>query len=134
MVSLLKHGKFYGVKLMKNEILDISQYKQKFGYPLTIENDTRFSNRNFIIQDNHESHCVYLNFLDEDIDYVATYENLNEDMKHIQKTLKINENFNTHVEKSNNRNKNYRSYYNDKVKEEVRNLYYKDIDCFGYKF
>ena len=65
--------------------------------------------------------------------YLGKIENISEDLKKICEKLKVmfNENF-IHINKSNH--KDYRSYYNEKSKKIIEEIYNDDLINFDYKF
>lgn len=131
-VSMTKFGEFLGVHL-KNRIINVDKYKNKYGYPLTIENDPRFSKRKNLVNENHSEHQVYQNILDDELDFVATYENLYEDMKYVKDKIGIKTPFNYKRAQTKNK-KDYRTYYNEEKIEEIRDLYYWDVVNYNYEF
>jgi hypothetical protein len=69
------------------------------------------------------------------LDYIGKYETLREDLEHILQKLNLPF-LNLTKEKSNFRGKNkeYREFYNDKLKKIVEKNYKEEIDLFSYKF
>ena len=65
------------------------------------------------------------------MDYVARFEQFNNDFQSIQTKLKTNFQL-EHVNKS--KRHGYRDYYTDESREIVARVYCQDIDKFGYKF
>lgn len=131
MVSLtLKHPKHHNLKLSNNKI-DVSGYKNKYGYPLTLEYDWRFYKKENILKQNHIQNCVYKNILDEELDYIGYFENYKETINFLKNKLNINKEFNIHKQKTNNR-KRYNYYYTPKIIEEIRDLYKEDLKEFNY--
>lgn len=118
---------------IKNGLVDINEYKRKYGYPLTLEFDHRFYNREKLLNNKHKENQVYGNILDEELDFIGKFENLKNDLEFIRYKLKINSKFNIHTAK-NKKRKHYKNYYNEKNKKEVKNLYFNDIMRFGYNF
>ena len=76
----------------------------------------------------------YLFFCDEkrkvNVDFIGKLENIKEDFKKISKKLNIKEDLGT-LNKSENKN-DYESYYNEKMKKIVRDIYNKDFEVFKY--
>jgi len=134
MVSCL--GAYEGYfKIAHDSFFDIGGYKQEFGYPVTIENDYRFSKRSDVLREKHQEYCVYLNILDEEMDFIGKFESLGKDIQYIKKKLKIEMDFPLKVKAgASKRSKNYQEYYNEQSKKDVEDLFRKDIKKFGYQF
>jgi hypothetical protein len=134
-VSMCKYGnkhprewnRIYGCEIT-NGLLNMDNYEKI--YPDGIEIDPRFEFKNEIPQ-NIIPNSVYLNILNEKLDFVGRFENLKHDIEYIsdklsrQITLPL-------VEKS--IRKHYSVYYNEEVKNKVANTYLNDISRFGYEF
>ena len=71
-VSCLIFPEFYGISY-HNGMLNFDGYKSKYGYPVIIENDFRFSNGKFLKSKKHMKNSVYLNILDEELDFVVSF-------------------------------------------------------------
>lgn len=91
-VSCLVFSRHFGIKY-KSGVLNLDEYKVKYGYPLTIENDYRFSERNELITKKHQKNRVYLNLLDEELDFIGKFESLQKDTDFIKNKLHINKEF-----------------------------------------
>ena len=81
---------FGNTKLKRDGIISVDSidtYKKKFGNPVLIEYDYRFYKREEVETQKHKSNCVYGNILDEPIDYVGKFENLEADFNKVCKTL-----------------------------------------------
>ena len=133
MVSMAKYGEFYGVH-MCNNIVNIDQYLNKYNDQLTLEHDQRFYRRACLLSDKHKAGCVYGNILDEELDFVGTYENLQHDITLVRDALGIKSAFDFHVEKSHNRRDDYTQHYNSHAKQQVESLYQQDIIKYNYNF
>lgn len=132
MVSMHKWGPFYGVK-MKDEKLDISGYIKKLDSGVEIDKRTSYSSSKMkkIISD-----AIYLNILNEELDFIGKFENLNEDFIKLSDLMKLKINKLPTVknyDKSKNE-KHYTEYYDDETRELVAEIYAKDIEYFGYEF
>ena len=115
--------------------LDLEGYKKEFGYPLTIENDYRFTKRKDLQLAKHQDHCVYLNILDEELDFIGRFENLRKDIAFIKDRLKIEKDFSFKVKDVAPRRKGkYQDYYDGKSRKTVEDLFKNDIKAFGYEF
>ena len=132
-VSMLKHP-FYRVRLDARKTIDVSRYKRKYGYPIILELDSRSGGkRRGLLSDKHKANSVYLNMLDEEIDFVAKFENLGEDLCYVKSQLGLAIDFNIHKERS-IRDSTYQKYYDDSACADVADLYGNDITHFGYEF
>ena len=113
-------------------------YKHRFGYPLTIERDRRFYRKANLTSDRHTEKAVYLNLLDEDLNFIGRFENLEEDFAYVAKTIGLDslELPEVITERKNHKagGFHYSEYYTQETKENVADLYKKDIEHFGYQF
>tara|TARA_Y100001938_G_scaffold148185_1_gene231191 strand:+ start:2495 stop:3079 length:585 start_codon:yes stop_codon:yes gene_type:complete len=124
--SLARFMNMYGVIIDKNKKVDITKYKKKYGYPLTVEHDWRFSKRKAL--DRHQEKCVYLNMLDEKLDFIGKYEYLEMDLGIVFRDLCIDKEVKVKPQKP------YQHAFTEETKKEVYDLYEKDIKYFMYKF
>lgn len=122
-------AKFYCVKINNNKI-NIDGYRHKFGYPICIENDYRFSNREDVFNpDKHVQNAVYLNYLDEQLDFIGKYENFSTDLRYVLNKIKCSVKPAIKIA-----TKSYDEYYTYEAIEKVFDLYRNDILHFGYNF
>jgi len=122
-------------KISYSDYLNFDEYKKEFGYPLTVENDYRFSKRADLQQAHHQEHCVYSNILDEELDFIGKFETLQKDTKFLKDKLKIENDFPFEKkEGASKRKKDFREYYNEKARKDIEDLFGKDIKKFKYKF
>jgi hypothetical protein len=133
MVSMSKYGSHYGVYISKDKKIDISRYIKEYGDPITIEHDYRFSKRKDIATDSHRPHTIYGNILDEELDFVGRFENLNDDVLFLNSQLNIDAEFKFKEEELEDR-LSYKNYYNNNSRQLVEDLYKKDIEEFNYQF
>jgi hypothetical protein len=110
--------------------IEFSGYKEIFGSPVTVEYDHRFYEQSNLLSGAHQPDRVYLNILDEPIDFVGRFETLKEDTRFIREKIGIKKQFNVHVQKS--KRKKCEHYYDKHTYEELRQLYAGDIEAFGY--
>ena len=131
MVSLLRHGGFYGLHLMpEREQLDVSGYIKDY-HPVEIDERSASAEYSGSYLDN----AVYLNILNESLDFIGRFENLEQDFNFICDKIGAGDVSLPHVERSKHTNhKHYIEYYDNKTRELVRELYRKDIERFGYEF
>jgi hypothetical protein len=84
----------------------------------------------------HINNAVYLNILDEELDFIGKFENLQDDFQKVCNNigLKTDLKMDNGVIKVDTRFDHYSNYYNDKSIEQVRNLHKKDIERFNYAY
>lgn len=68
------------------------------------------------------------------VNYLGHYESLNEDFSHICKTVGIPEIELPHKRKAGDRKKDFRTYYDDDVAEQVAEHFKRDIAMLDYQF
>ena len=66
------------------------------------------------------------------VDFVGRFENISGDSKKVFERLGFKNASLPH--KNSSKHKNYRTYYTDETREEVRRRYAKDIEFFGYEY
>lgn len=71
---------------------------------------------------------------DYKIDFIGHFENLNNDISLINKTLGIEKKFKIHSNKSEKGAKHYSLFYNKKNSDLIKEIYKNDIETFGYTF
>jgi Sulfotransferase family len=139
-VSTLKHGSYYGVDVVEGAI-SLERYKKKFGFPLTIENDTRFSKWDDVYKMAHDNsniltpRCVYGNILSEKIDKVYQFEDLENAVRDIAQKLGI-----PHPDFPRKETRDHINYSIEKAQEQpktisiknINEVYWADFDRFGY--
>lgn len=81
--------------------------------------------RHFICTDDNKK-------LLEEIDYCIKFESLKDDLQNVLDHLGIKREKVLHKNKS--KHKNYREYYNEKLKQLVAEKFHEEINFFGYKF
>ena len=134
--SMMRYSNyFFGEEAIKKIRLEhINFYKQKFGFPNTIEFDYRFDKLTNYKHEKYSKNQIYSNILDERIDYIGKYENLDYDLNYIFKRL----NFKLWKLKSlfirnNEKRTDKISTLNDQIKKEIFELYKNDFQKFGYE-
>jgi len=81
---------------------------------------------------NHfRSQCALIDL--NEIDYLGRYESFEDNLRYVLSRIGIKPDRLLWKNKS-NRKKDYRSYYNNALKDKVYQIYQKDIDIFGYQF
>lgn len=132
-ISCMRWPGHFGVRWIEEQgRLDLSRYTELFGSPITVEHDHRFSQRSDLLNDHHLPGQVYLNMLDEEIDFIAKFETLADDCKFIRRQLGLRKRMKIHVNQS-DRN-SYQHYYDEEARRLVGELYAGDIERFGYQF
>jgi len=127
MVSMSKYSGFYGCNIIDGK-LSIEQYIKKFA---GAEVDPRSKSYG----DDSETipNAVYLNILNEDVDFVGRFENLQEDYNTICSIIGCTNKL-LHKEKGARKKKNYADFYTEATQKIVGEKYTKDIEYFNYKF
>ena len=70
--------------------------------------------------------------LDEELDFIGKFENLDEDVKLIKEKLNIKQELpDSQTSKT---RKEFHTYFNERDKSLVYNMYKKDIEYFNYSF
>jgi len=129
-VSMNKFPNFYGVK-MHNGKIDISGYHKKFN---EFELDPR-TNCDSIEVGSPIPNSVYLNILNEKLDFIGKFENKEQDYAYVCDQIGLqNTKFPLWDVNRSSRSKHYTEYYDNETRELVAEKYAKDIEYFGYKF
>ena len=129
--SLLHHGEFYGVSLVgPAQELDLSQYTKNFGPDVVIEYDYRFWTEPERKIGTHHVGQIYGNILDEELDYIAKFESINEEAAFIGSILGYGVPFHSHLENSGNNVSDSHLSFSDVAI--INRLYYRDFKTFGY--
>tara|TARA_R110000824_G_scaffold5436_1_gene25093 strand:- start:800 stop:1498 length:699 start_codon:yes stop_codon:yes gene_type:complete len=81
MTSMLEHYP-YLVDFNKGK-LNLDNYKTHYGDTLTLEFDRHFWKREDLLSQKHQEGKLYSNILDEELDFIASYENLAGDMSYV---------------------------------------------------
>ncbi|MDC0302892.1 sulfotransferase family protein, partial [bacterium] len=71
-------------------------------------------------------------YLDEEVNFIGRFENLDEDYNFILKKLGLPPKELVHLNKS--RHKHYKDYYNENTKEIVKRKFSKDIETWGFEY
>ena len=96
---------------------------------MCLEHDYRFAERKSVILTKHVTNSVYLNMLDEELDFIGKYENLQKDLEIVLNNIKLYKKFDVKPALY-----SYDSFYTEKIKEEVSDLYSVDIQKYQYSF
>jgi len=127
MVSMSRYSRFYGCYI-KGDKLNIEKYIKKF---TGAEIDPRSLSRK--CKTKEIANAIYLNILNEELDFIGRFENLQEDYRKVFSIINC-KNILKHKESNNKKLKHYTEYYDDETRELVAEKYAKDIEHFGYKF
>ncbi len=135
MVSMIKFGGFFygrNTSILNTEAIE--WYKDKFGFPVTVEYDYRFYKNSEIRLDRHVANSVYSNILDEELDFIGKYENLDSDFEFVCKQIGYEYDGLPDAGASASADRKPLSfYYKDKnLVQQVASLYMKDFDIYGY--
>ena len=131
MVSMLRWGAFLGVT-EENGHLNISKYKKTYGFPLTVEFDTRFHKKSAIPKGGEG--CAYSNILDEELDFIGKYENLEEDSNVVFRTIGLNQQMAFNKPQKSYDSLSYHPYYTEKTRRDIEVMYKNDLVKYGYEF
>jgi hypothetical protein len=134
-VSCLNFSDYFGLSLDKNYCIDFSKYKEKFGFPKTIEYDHRFYLKKNITENTKLiSNCIYSNILDLSIDRIFKFEELESSVKELRKILSIsNQKFPT-VQKGSDKLKTLKNQIlKQKINiKNINELYLEDFKTYKY--
>jgi hypothetical protein len=130
MISLARFPRWSGVSVSEDSI-DLSAYLEKFS---DRELDWRSHSANEKLKPPIPE-AVYLNILNEELDFIGRFEDLHEDFGFVCDKVGLQHKQLPHVEKfRQSKRKPYCEYYNDETRQLVADKYAKDIAEFGYKF
>jgi hypothetical protein len=105
-------------------------------YVLKLKSSTIEKNKAFKYHGHYFGNSDYI--LDENdniiVNFIAKYENRDEDIKYIGEKIGFPELGKLTLQKASPNKMHYSEYYDGETKEIIRSIYSKDIDLFGYKF
>lgn len=134
MVSMAKCcSDFYKAKIVNGK-LDPDGYIQQ--YP-DREIDVRSISAHKSLQPSKPAimNAVYLNTLDEELDFIGRFENLQDDWKHVCDVIGIEDKLaGSNASRKSVTSTDYTKYYDDEARDKVALRYAKDIEHFGYEF
>ena len=87
MISCLVFAKYFGLAYSRDSGFSFDGYHENFGSDIVIENDHRFSQRSALLTEKHQPQSVFGNLLDEPLDFVGRYENLESDLTFVQRAI-----------------------------------------------
>lgn len=128
--SMAKYGKFFFGEQINKEIEDrhIDHYRKTFGEPILIEHDHRFYSRLDLEKSSHQQNCVYQNIIDEDIDYIGFFENLETNFKEICNALGLK---NVQLPEASKSNK--KMLLSESARLVIDRIYEKDFSKYKYE-
>lgn len=129
MVSLSKWPDFYGCKVKDGKI-NVDEYIKKY-YPQEIDPRSRSAKNK---DPEPIENSIYLNILNEEIDYIGRFENLKNDITYVCEKIQLKNKPLPHSQKSKLKTSNYQKFYDEESASKVKNIYEKDIERFGYSF
>lgn len=135
-VSLLNFSKMYygNPDSLSLTHFHLDWYKEQYGAPLTLEYDYRFWNRDEVLNSNHQPNQVYGNILDEELDFIGRFENLQDDVNYILDRIGFGRQELSHEAASKIKKSSKDEFYKDDVvKNLVKELYYNDFKRYGYQ-
>jgi hypothetical protein len=130
MISCLKYRDYYGISIDEHLRLSLQDYYAHFGRDVVIEHDYRFSRRESLISAKHRTGSVYGNILDEKLDFIATYENLENDLKYIGEAIGLKNSRPVRLEQSGERM--HPDCLHPASRREIARLFRDDYERFDY--
>lgn len=130
MVSCLKYAGHFASDLSERfSFLDfLKGYIKRFGYPVTTEFDYRFHDS--VTSKNSYRNAVYLNILDEELDFVGRFESLEEDFAYIRQAIQADDLELLHHEASVHK---VRPRLDSESFELLESIFRRDLEHFGYR-
>jgi hypothetical protein len=138
MVSTCKYGddhpkekyRTYGCSL-KNNKFSLGSYLERF--PTNREIDPRSKSANEIFGE-PINNSVYMNILNEKLDFIGKLENINHDMEYVSHKIGKKLQLKNREKSKRKSKKDYKYYYTEETIQQIQNLYDFDIKKFGYEF
>lgn len=130
--SCLKYEKFFGMRQMTNGGLRFHNYHRKFGEKVVLEGDHRFYEIPELVRERHKEGQVYLNLLDEELDFVAKFECFNEDMDFVRDRLSLPTSFQSVKHRLQASKAGDFAGFDQVTLEKIRQLYRNDFVEYGY--
>lgn len=133
-ISMMSHPKMFFTKIDQGKINLDGWVKDNIlnDTNVLLENDWRFSDRSSLFnKEKHLENQVYLNLLDEELDFIANFDTLHEDIKYILEKNNLKSNLGNFFKKP---TLTYEHYYTEKTKQQVYDLYENDIKFFNFRF
>ena len=134
-ISMLEFSEYLGLDKSDHGKVNLNNWVNRHSLQDTniiIENDFRFSDRSQLYnKEKHKEKQVYLNVLDEELDYICTFDTLTEDINYILKKNNLKANIGNFFRKP---TISYENYFTEETKQQVYDLYENDIKYFNFKF
>lgn len=132
--SCLKYSSHFGLVQTPDGGIDFSGYHALFGDQIIVERDHRFYPPGAVEHPGHLPRQVYGNILDDDIDFVAKFETLQQDMSRVQRQLGLTRGFDFHAEASDApaASPADQPSFPAKTLGKIEALYERDFTKFGY--
>ena len=109
------------------------QTRKDYGYDIKAKGFKAFIKSNSsCLNECYHNNEGQLYWLNDKIDFIGRYENLQQDFNTICDKIRIPRQALPHINKS--KHKHYTEYYDDETRETVAEKYAKDIEYFDYKF
>lgn len=83
MLSCFRFPDHFGLGLSAGGDLLMHEYHYRFGTDIILEYDYRFYRRSDLVTENHRPGQIYLNILDEPLDFIGRFENFTEDLREV---------------------------------------------------
>jgi hypothetical protein len=131
MISCLKYAGHFGISIAPDNRMSLAGYYDRFGRDVVIEHDYRFSRRDALISPSHKIGRVYGNILDEEVDFIAKFESLENDLKFIGEKIKLQPVQVTRLQQSDSRIDADSLHPASRI--EIERLFQEDFVRFGYQ-
>jgi hypothetical protein len=130
MISCLVFADHFGLSYSRQQGFSFDGYHEKFGSDIVIENDHRFSERSALISERHQRQCIYGNLLDEPLDFVGSYENLEPDLRFVQRAIGKKEAFDSIRTEKKDRHA-LQSDISSADRDYIETLFMRDLEQFS---
>jgi hypothetical protein len=133
-VSKLQFYDHFWISLRDGKLANLDAYKDCYRVGQTdiiLESDYRFTDYRYIFDQNkHKENQIYLNILDEELDYIGKFEELSNVLAHIEKQTgaKLTD---IPVRTP---TVSYEKYFDSETQEMIADWYKNDIEKFNYSF
>lgn len=125
--SCLKYADHFGLSA-ENGRIDFSGYRQRFGDSVLVEYDYRFHAPDSVRHAGQKPGQIYGNILDEELDFIARFETLHQDMEQVRAQLGVAHKMDIHAERS----KHETAPLAPDTIREIHALYAEDYRVFGF--
>lgn len=92
-LSTFHIAEYYNLALRDDGSVDFDGYRRLYGHPVTVEYDYRFAKADAVVHEGHLPGQIYGNMLDCDLDFIARFETLTEDMDEVRRRLGLRSKF-----------------------------------------